>query len=859
LDPREFLTQIPERRELMGALAAALAYYLGAQMGFILRFPPLVPSIMWPPNAILTAALLLVSPSRWWMYLLAVLPAHLAAQLPLVWMPRALIPWFYLTNCSEALIAAGCVRLFSNAPARLDTLRRVAVFIIGAALAAPFFSSFLDASVVARVTGASYPVVWRTRFFSNVLTELVLPPVILGVASIDFAAIRRSRLSRRLEAALLALLVVGFSVVVFARSTVLGLIPGAPRNSLAFLLPLLLWAATRFGALGVSASFMAATLVAITASARGSGPFNNMPPADSVLALQIFLIAAAIPLMCLAGVIEERQRVGNALAERLRFEQMLARLSAAFVHWPSHDIDFVIGSWLRRLGDFLGIDRVMVLRRVSGTAQLAVVGSWTVPGIPSAREAIAGREFPRVTEKLINEQPFVFEPSATPEEEADDEAALQQGLPTSNVTIPLVASGRIVGLLLFDSLAKRAWPEEQVRRLQLLAEVFGNALARKETEDALRASELMKSAILSSLSSAVAVLDDRGRVIAVNAAWTRYIDIPDANYAGDPVGTDYLEVCRQAVRDRAAHSLEVLAGLQQVLEGTRREIAVELRFPRTGAWFALSIVPLDRSEGGAVVSYTEITERKRAELQAERSRQELAHFTRISTMGELTASIAHELRQPLAGILTNAQAARRFLDKTPPDMTQVRGILEDIIADDRRAAEVIQRLREVLSKGELQRQLLDLNDLIRNVARLLGTDTIIRNVRFALELPPEPVEVSGDRVQLEQVLLNLFVNAMDAMSETPGAERCVLVRSERLDGKGAHVAVEDTGIGLREDAAERLFEPFYTTKPAGMGMGLSVAKSIVEAHGGSIWATNNRSRGATFHFALPARPREELR
>jgi len=389
--------------------------------------------------------------------------------------------------------------------------------------------------------------------------------------------------------------------------------------------------------------------------------------------------------------------------------------------------------------------------------------------------------------------------------------------------------------------------------LRLAGEVFANALARKENEDALRASELMKSAILRSLPSGVAVLDRSGRVVAVNESWTRFGSERQAGYAGVDVGARYLEVCRQTARECTLPSSEALGGIEEVLNGARQGFAFEYACsaPNGERWFAVSVVPLNRPEGGAVVSHTDVTERKRAEVQAERSRQELAHFTRVSTMGELTASLAHELRQPLTGILTNAQAARRYLDSASPDLGELRDALGDIIADDRRAEEVIQRVRDLLRKGELRRTRLDLNEVIRSVTRLLGSDAVIRNVVLALELAPTPVVVSGDRVQLEQVILNLLVNAIDAMEEAPGGERTVVVRSEANGNELVHVAVQDAGTGLREGILDRVFEPFFTTKPAGMGMGLSIAKSIIEAHGGAIWATNNPTRGATFHFSLP--------
>ncbi|MGH7309470.1 MAG: sensor histidine kinase, partial [Candidatus Rokuibacteriota bacterium] len=266
---------------------------------------------------------------------------------------------------------------------------------------------------------------------------------------------------------------------------------------------------------------------------------------------------------------------------------------------------------------------------------------------------------------------------------------------------------------------------------------------------------------------------------------------------------------------------------------------------------ALSAVPLDRPEGGAVVFHTDVTERKRIELEAQRSRQELAHFTRVSTMGELTASLAHELNQPLTGILANAQAARRFLDASPPDLGEVQEILGDIIEDDKRAAEVIQRLRDFLRKGESQQLPLDLNAVIGDVAKLVSSDAVIRNVTLTLVLDPDLPIVIADRVQLQQVILNLLINGMEAMGDNAGGERPLVVRTECTEAQEVHVSVRDAGPGLRDGTQEIIFEPFYTTKPAGMGMGLAIARSIIEAHEGAIWAVNNPTRGAAFHFTIP--------
>jgi signal transduction histidine kinase len=223
-------------------------------------------------------------------------------------------------------------------------------------------------------------------------------------------------------------------------------------------------------------------------------------------------------------------------------------------------------------------------------------------------------------------------------------------------------------------------------------------------------------------------------------------------------------------------------------------------------------------------------------------------------MGELAASLAHELSQPLTGILANAQAAQRLLAAAPPNLDEVRAGLADIVADDRRAGDIIRRLRELLKKGETRRVLLDLNALVEDVVKLVGTDALLRGVAITLDADPALPPLRADRVQLQQVVLNLLMNAMEAMVETAEPSRAVIVRTQCLDGQMVHVSVKDWGPGIAEEAAVRIFEPFYTTKSDGMGMGLSIARSIVEAHGGRIWATSNPTGGATVHFTVPAAP-----
>ncbi|MEZ2354360.1 nitrogen regulation protein NR(II) [Caballeronia sp. RCC_10] len=240
---------------------------------------------------------------------------------------------------------------------------------------------------------------------------------------------------------------------------------------------------------------------------------------------------------------------------------------------------------------------------------------------------------------------------------------------------------------------------------------------------------------------------------------------------------------------------------------------------------------------------------ERYELQ--RHRQELAHLTRISTLGELAGSLAHELNQPLTAILSNVQAAQRFLNAQPVDLDEVREILADLVDDNQRASEVIRRIRALVKKGELEAAPLDLSGVVGDVVLLLHSDAIVRGIRVLVNIAPDLPTVFGDKVQLQQVVLNLMLNAFDAM-DRDGQQIREVVIDATLDSKSLiRVAVIDRGPGLEDNIMDKLFVPFFTSKRDGLGLGLSISRSIVEMHGGRIWAQTNPQGGAAFYFTLP--------
>lgn len=272
---------------------------------------------------------------------------------------------------------------------------------------------------------------------------------------------------------------------------------------------------------------------------------------------------------------------------------------------------------------------------------------------------------------------------------------------------------------------------------------------------------------------------------------------------------------------------------------------------------SVSYSPLRPDSGrvdAALVIARDLTEHMRASEALHQAQAELAHVTRVTTLGELTASIAHEVNQPLAAIVGDANACLNWLAAPSPDLHVVREALGAMVEDSHRAANVMQRIRQLASKTGPQKASVDINDVIRDVVPLVRTEVLSHEVSLGLELATALRPVLGDRVQLQQVIINLVMNGIDAMASVGERPRELVIRSRPLDGEEVLVAVQDVGVGIDPDSVEQLFRAFFTTKPAGMGMGLSISRSIIEGHGGRLWATSNPDHGATFHFVLPVVP-----
>jgi len=581
------------------------------------------------------------------------------------------------------------------------------------------------------------------------------------------------------------------------------------------------------------------------------------------------------------------------LEERLRFETLLSDLSAGLIHVPAGAIDTALERALRQVVTFLDVDRgtVDVYEDVGRGERI----SWALAGLSEPPHVMDADQFPWTAKELGRGGIVRFSRlDELPEEAAIDRASFERVGTRSKVSLPLSAGGPMLGVLSFGAVrGERAWPAELVERLRLLSEAFASTLERKRVELSL-AERLRFEKLLSSLSTSFSQLSAgdfnrevqralhrvadflgvaRGSLIEFSRdggtahSWAieEWMDVGEFPWMtsrlqrGDFVSFSELETLPdEAAVDRRsylAHRVKPQVAMPLMAGGTVVGGLVfsggDAERPRSDELVLMQQLQLL----GEVFAHA--LSRKQGELETQRLRQELTHIGRVSAMGELTASLAHELNQPLSAILSNAETAQELLAADVIDLEAVREVLSDIVADDRRAAAVIQRLRILLKKGDLEFVPLDVNEIVGEVAWLVKSDVLIRNVSMTLELAPDLPSVLGDRVQLQQVVLNLVLNGLEALRPPPAGPRVLVIRTARDNADAVRVAVEDSGTGIDEKDTDRIFQPLYTTKPEGLGMGLAIARTIVDAHGGRLAAANNDQGGATVHFTLPARRTDE--
>lgn len=530
----------------------------------------------------------------------------------------------------------------------------------------------------------------------------------------------------------------------------------------------------------------------------------------------------------------------------MRFEVWLAELSGELTGVGANN-------WVDSLAS--------VLQLISKRFELAGLSLWQARRTSELRLfAQHGSGFDAQTAKMRAETPWLADLLTTnstvqsfasldelPDSAASDRAWLRNAGLSSLLLIPLRLNGQPTGQLLAAGRGADVWLRPAQRQLALVGGLMSNALGRLQAERAVRQEQARFMQLLRAAPDAVVVVRGDGCIEFVNDQAERLFGYGPLELQGQPV-----EVLVPDVR-RAAHRShrKCYAGAPRVrvMGADRRLHAVH----KSGALIPVEVnlSPVNTDDGPMVTAIVrDITERMRTEEKVREQRNELARVSRIATVGELAGALAHELNQPLAAILSNAQAAQRFLRRDEPDTEQVRQIITDIIEDDRRAAAVIHQMRRFLKHEEPELKQIVLNRLIWDTLRALQSDLAIHQVTVESELADDLPLVCGNLVQLQQVVLNLVLNAVDAMQAVDHEGRILTLATELRDDMVC-IAVRDRGSGIDQAILRKIFGPFFTTKKDGMGMGLPITRSIVEAHGGQLTVANNEDGGCTFRVILP--------
>jgi PAS domain S-box-containing protein len=388
-----------------------------------------------------------------------------------------------------------------------------------------------------------------------------------------------------------------------------------------------------------------------------------------------------------------------------------------------------------------------------------------------------------------------------------------------------------------------------VQVLQTTNEVLQAASRERErAEESLRRSEsyLAEAQRLTHTGSWVWRVAGRG-AMHLSEEWYRLYGFDSEK--GPPVWEERLQRIHPDDRTKWQGAID-----RAIAERSHYEVEFRILLPDGSVKYIHTVGHPVLNPSGDLVEFagssTDITERKRAEESLRQAQADLAHINRMTTMGELTASLAHEVNQPIAAASTNANTCLRWLTSDTPNIEEARAAAMRIVNDAKRAGEIVSRIRQLFKKGTSQRQLVDVNEIIREMIILLRGETTRYNVLIGTDLAADLPQILADRVQLQQVLMNLMINGIEAMKDANGT-RELAIRSQRLQNEEVVVSVSDSGVGLPPQLTEQIFNAFFTTKPHGTGMGLRISRSIIESHDGRLWAADNSPRGASFVFTLP--------
>jgi PAS domain S-box-containing protein len=536
---------------------------------------------------------------------------------------------------------------------------------------------------------------------------------------------------------------------------------------------------------------------------------------------------------------------------RIQFECFIADRAAGFtVILPPDRVESRIEHTLRDLLGVVRADRAALLGGAPGEELAWVTCAASTDGADRPfGELDFAASFPWHFRTLCAHGHAVVVGSLAdlPVEAAEDRRSAEASGIRSMLAVPVAGHAGGPHCLIIQSREQRVWPAYYVARLRVLVEIFVNALNQKRAEETLQQLEISDGHFLESVGAILWRADAR-------TFQTTFVSKEAEAILGYPLES-WLRVpgfWRDHIHPDDRAWVEAFSG--KATQEQRRhdfEYRMIVADGRT-VWLRniVNVVARDEQSVELVGVTVDITARKQAEIEAARLRHQLAHAGRVRSLGELAATLAHELNQPLGAIVSNAEAALVFLERRPPSLDSVQAVLGDIVRDGQRAGAVVHRVRILLQNQVLERQPLDLTRLVGEVVGLTRAFALSHQVDLVADLAPDVRPACGDTVQIQQVLLNLVLNAIEAVADRPAGERRVRICAVNTPG-GVELSVVDTGTGIAAETLPHVFDPFFTTKVRGLGMGLSICRSIVRSHGGDIRVENNPEGGATVRFTVP--------
>jgi PAS domain S-box-containing protein len=536
-----------------------------------------------------------------------------------------------------------------------------------------------------------------------------------------------------------------------------------------------------------------------------------------------------------------------SIEEHLEFERLLFELSVRFANIPADRVVAEIETGLMQLVKFLGFDRSIFWEFLDHEQQ-SFLCTVAVEGVEPPRRGAIPSELAWFAKELRAGRTVVIRADRDVPAEAMTAAEYNRRAGIRSVlVIPLPVNARVVAAIGFEAFrSTREWPPEFVARVTVIGEVMAQALVRWRSEAALRASEARWRSIFETSTLAISVFDQDLHYTATNPAFQALL-----GYSAEELR--HLTPLDLTVGEDRSIADVRLAALQ---EGKIDHYAVERQYRRKDGkviWAQASVARASQSGPEMFIgTVIDITESKHAQERLLATQSELARVSQLTIIGQLAASIAHEIKQPITSIVIGASAGQRWLAKEPPNLKEVKACLALIAKNGDRAHQVIDGIRAMFLKERQEREFLDINQIIRETLEFVRADARKKRIVLQSELAEDLRPVFGNRIQLQQVMLNLLANAIEAMDGVAIGVRQIRVSSTSFAPESVLITVADTGLGFVAKDLNHIFDPFFTTKSQGMGMGLAICRSLVEAHNGKLAARPGAERGAVFEITLPA-------